>query len=135
MPGFLSPCQSNAVVDHDRLRHSPGVIAKILRQIFLLAADDVTEHLIRPVHLSGDRLRVRIEKKFRTIEAQPALRIVRTGNAETVELSRPHIRQKHVPDLIGVFGDRDANVFFGGLDAVEQAKINTGRRARKKWQN
>ena len=31
-----------------------------------------------------------------------------------------------MPDLIGVFGDRDANVFFSRLDAVEQAKLNTG---------
>jgi hypothetical protein len=30
-----------------------------------------------------------------------------------------------VPNLIGVFGDRDTNVFFRGLDAVEQAKLNT----------
>jgi hypothetical protein len=28
---------------------------------------------------------------------------------------RTCIRQKHVPDLIGVFGDRDANVFFSRL--------------------
>jgi hypothetical protein len=41
-------------------------------------------------------------------------------------LSWTYIRQKHVPDLIGVFGDRDANVFFSRLDAVEQAKLNTG---------
>jgi hypothetical protein len=41
-------------------------------------------------------------------------------------LSWTHIRQKHVPDLIGVFGDRDANVFFSRLDVVEQAKLNTG---------
>jgi hypothetical protein len=27
--------------------------------------------------------------------------------------------------LIGVLGDRDANVFFSSLDAVEQAKLNT----------
>jgi hypothetical protein len=31
-----------------------------------------------------------------------------------------------VPDLIGVFSDRDSNVFFSRLDAVEQAKLNTG---------
>jgi hypothetical protein len=31
-----------------------------------------------------------------------------------------------VPNLIGVFVDRDANVFFSSLDVVEQAKLNTG---------
>jgi hypothetical protein len=30
-----------------------------------------------------------------------------------------------VPNLIGMFVDRDTNVFFGSLDAVEQAKLNT----------
>ena len=31
-----------------------------------------------------------------------------------------------MPNLIGVFVDRDTNVFFCGVDAVEQAKLNTG---------
>ncbi len=113
-------------VDHDRLGHSPRIIAKILSQILLLAPDDVTEHFIRPAHFSGDGLRVGVEKEFRTVEAQPAFRIVRARNPETVQLSRTHIRQEDVPDLIGVFIDRDTNVFFCGLDVVEQAKLNTG---------
>jgi hypothetical protein len=31
-----------------------------------------------------------------------------------------------MPNLIGVFGNRDADVFFSGFDAVKQAKLNTG---------
>jgi hypothetical protein len=31
-----------------------------------------------------------------------------------------------MPDLISVFSDRNANVFFGGLDVLEQAQFNTG---------
>ena len=113
-------------VDDDRLGDSPCVIAEILRQIFLLIADYVTEHFICPAYFSGDGFCIRIEEKFRTVEAQSAFRIVRTGDAETVQLSGPHIRQKHVPDLIGVFSDRDTNVFFRGLETVEQTKLNAG---------
>ena len=36
-----------------------------------------------------------------------------------------------MPHLIGVLGDRNANVFFGGLNIVEQAKLNRSRRFRK----
>src|SRR4029077_11967367 len=31
-----------------------------------------------------------------------------------------------MPNLIGAFGNRNADVFFSGFDAVEQAKFNTG---------
>ena len=56
-------------VDDDRLGHSPRIITEILSQIFLRVSDDIAEHLIRPAHLSGDSLRVRVEQKFRTVEA------------------------------------------------------------------
>src|SRR5437588_372629 len=41
--------------------------------------------------------------------------IVRTRNAETVQLSRTQIGQKNMPDLIGTFRNWNANVLFGGL--------------------
>ena len=50
--------------------------------------------------------------------------IVRARNAETVQLSRTHIGQKNVPDLIGTFRNWNANVLFGGLAILEQAKLN-----------
>ena len=36
-----------------------------------------------------------------------------------------------MPHLIGVLGDGNANVFFGGLNIVEQAKLNRSGRFRK----
>src|SRR5207302_10842389 len=57
--------------------------------------------------------------------------IVRTSNPKTVQLSWTHIGQKHVPNLIGMFVDRDTNVFFGSLYVIEQAELNTGGVLRK----
>ncbi len=118
----IAPIES--VIDYDRFRNAPCVVAEILGQIFVFASDDVTEHLIGPRHLPRDGFRIRVEKEFRAVESQPALRIVRAGNAKTIQLSWPHIGQKHMPDLIGVLGDGNSNVFFGGLNVVEQAKLN-----------
>ena len=113
-------------IDHYRFRHAPRVVTKVLRQIFLLIADHVTKHFICPAHLSRDSFCVRIKQKLRAVETQAALRIVWTGNAEPVQLSRPRVGQEHVPDLISLFVDRNANVFFSRFDAVEQTELNAG---------
>src|SRR5437763_7738725 len=75
-------------VDDDRLGHSPRIITEILSQIFLHVSDDIAEHLIRPAQLSGESLRLRFGKKFRTFEAKPAYRIVRSRNPKSVQLLR-----------------------------------------------
>ena len=111
-------------IDDNRLRHAPRVIPKILRQIVLIIAHYVTEHLICPAHTACDRFGIRIEQKFRTIEAEAALWIVWAENAEPVQLSRPRIRQEHVPNLISVLTERNADVFFSRTDVVEQAKLD-----------
>ena len=125
--GLLVALPIESGIDHDRLRHPHASSRKSCVRSSFWLADDVTEHFVRPVHVSGDRFRVGIEQQFRTVEAQTVFRIVRTGDAKTVQLSRTHIGQKHVPDLIGLFANWNADVFLGGIDAVEQAKINRGR--------
>src|SRR6266516_4004038 len=112
-------------VDHHRLRHAPCVSTEILRQSFLLITEHVSEHLISPTYFSSDSLCIGIEKEFGTVKAQAVLWIVRTGNAKTVQVTGARIGQKHVPDLISLFCDRDTNVLFGVLDIVEQAQLNT----------
>jgi len=42
---------------------------------------------------------------------------------ETRTIVLAALRAKHMPHLIGVLGDR-SDVFFGGLNIVEQAKLN-----------
>ena len=120
------------IVNYHRFGNAPGIIAEILSEIFVFASDNVAEHFIRPAHVPRNGFRIRIEKEFRAVEPQPALRIVRTGNAKTVQLPWSHIRQKYVPDLVGVLGDRDANIFFGSVNILEQAKLNRSGRFGKK---
>ena len=123
---FPVPLPIEGVIDHDRLGNAPCVIAEILSQIFVFAADDVAKHFVRPVYFSRDRFRIRIEKKFRAVESQTALRIVRTRNAKAVQLARSHIRQKHMPDLIGMFGHWNTNIFLARVRVIEQTKIDRG---------
>ena len=130
--GFPVALPVESGIDDDRLRYSPRVITKIASQIFLLISDDITEHFIRPAHFSRDSFRIRIEEKFRTVKPQPLLRIVRAANAKAVQLPWPRVRQKHMPDLVGVFSNRNANVLLGSVNIVEQAQFNRGRGFRKK---
>ena len=89
-PFVVAPVE--CVIDHDTFRNAPGVVAKIARKLSLRAADDVSKHLVSPVHLPRDRLRVRIDQQLRAVETHAALRIVRPINAEAIELPRSHIR-------------------------------------------
>src|SRR5204863_8850240 len=47
--------------------------------------------------------------------------------AIAIKLSRPHIRKKDVPDLVGLFRYRDPDIFLGRIDIIEEAKIDRGR--------
>src|SRR5947207_13523863 len=114
-----TPLPIKSSLDDHRLRHPPSIVMEVLRHICFLVADRVTEHFICPNHFSGDSFRIRVEEKFRAVETQSVFWIVRTGDAETVQLPGADIGQKHVPDLIGAFGDRDAKIFFGRLNIVE----------------
>ena len=71
------------VVDHDRLGHSPGVVAEIARQVFGRVADDVAKHFVRPIYPARDRFGVGIDEQLRAVKAQPAFGIVGSGNARS----------------------------------------------------
>src|ERR1044071_5652598 len=114
------------MIDYRRFRNAPGVIPKIARQIVPGAADHIPKHLIRPIYLAGDRLRIGIDQQLRAIETHPALGIVGPINTKTVELPRPDVGQKDVPDLVCLFRHRDSNVFLGRVDIVEQAQVDGG---------
>src|SRR5690349_23630601 len=90
-------------IDDDGFRHSPRIVAKVASQIFLLAADGVTEHFIYPAPCFPNSFSVRIQEEFRAVETQSALWIIKTGDAKPVDLSRPRIGQTNVPDMIGTF--------------------------------
>ena len=58
-PSVVAPIKAS--IDNDRLRHSPGVITKIARQILFRIAHGVAEHFVRPIHFARDRFRVGID--------------------------------------------------------------------------
>ena len=115
------------IVDHDRLGHAPGVVAKILREILLLVAHDVGKHFVSPIHAARDRFRVRIDQYLGVVETQAPLRIVRTRNAIAIELTGARVRKKHMPDMLSALGDWNSNIFLWRIDSIEQAKIDPGR--------
>jgi len=100
------------------------VIAEIARQILVLAPDHVAGHFIRPINPPGDCLRVRVDEQLRIIKTQAALRLIGTGNPITVKLTRPRIGQENVPNLIGMFGHRNSDIFLARIEVVEEAKID-----------
>ena len=114
-------------IDHRRFRHSPGIVAEVAVEIAASDPDHIAEHFVGPVDRAGDRLGIRIEQELRAVEAHAALRIVRAVNAIAVKLPGPHVRQKQMPDLVGVLGHRDADVLLRRLGAIEQAKIHRRR--------
>jgi hypothetical protein len=75
------------------------------------------------------------QEEFRIVETQATLRIVWPGDSETRITVPPRIGQKNVPNLIRLLLHRNADVFFGCFQAVEQTKLNSARRVPKKWQN
>src|SRR5437868_11974955 len=124
-PFVIAPIER--VIDHRGFRHPPRVVAEIAGEILLRPADDVAEHFVRPIHLPRDRFRVRIDQQLRAVETHSVLRIVRAVNAIAIKLSRPHIRKKDVPDLVGLFRYRDPDIFLRRIDVIEEAKIDRGR--------
>ena len=71
-------------------------------------ADRVAEHLVSPANRTRHRLRVWIHDNFVGIETVPACGFVRAVYAVTVELVRAGVRQKAVPDHVGLLRQRDA---------------------------
>src|SRR6185295_5453179 len=80
---------------------------------------------IRPAYRADDRFRVRIQQELRAVETHAPLWLVRAGYAKTVQLSRPRVGQKDMPNMVRTFLDRDPDVFFRVLHAVDQAKLNS----------
>ncbi len=52
--------------------------------------------------------RIRIEQQFVVVEAVAELGLIRSGNAVAVQRARPQARNVAMPDLIGVFRQRQA---------------------------
>src|SRR5207249_5254924 len=68
-----------------------------------------------------------IHDNFIGIEAMALLRFVRAMYSITVELVRPGVRQKRMPDHVSLFQQRDASGFLRRIASVEQAQLDTLR--------
>ena len=108
-------------VDHSGQRRERSVVAIVEREVFLLVADAISEHLVAPPNRTRNRFRVWIQDNLVRIETVAVLRLVRTMHAVTVELVRTGVRQKAVPHLIGLFLQLDRSRFFRCVSRVEQA--------------
>jgi hypothetical protein len=57
----------------------------------------------------------------------PVLWLVRTVNAEAVQLPRPNVWKQNMPDMVGSLRHSDPDRFMVRIRVIKQAKINAGR--------
>src|SRR5919106_5856884 len=93
--------------------------------------DHVPEHLVGPSQRARYRLRVWIQNNLVRVEAMAGGRVVRSVDAVTVELIWTCIRQKGVPDHVGLLRKWHAVGFFRRVRATEQTQFNLCRVRRK----
>ena len=78
--------------------------------------------MVLPIHLAGNRLRIRIDEQLVGIEAQPLLRTERAMDAIAVELPRLQAGHVAVPDEVGLLFYINAFGLFAAA-AVKQAEL------------
>src|SRR5262249_37389515 len=103
-----------------------STVAVIERQVRLGIADSITPELIMPLDVAADCLRVRIEDDLVGVEAVAVRRIVRTVNTITVKLPRLRIGQVAMPDLVGLFRQRNALRLLGIFNGAKETQLNLG---------
>jgi hypothetical protein len=114
-------------VDDDGFRETGGVVVGRRLEILLGPADLVGEERIAPLDRPGDRLRVRIDEELRGVEALPLGRGVRSVDAVAVVLSRAHVGQIAVPDLVGALHHRNLLALDGVVGPLEQTELDRRR--------
>ena len=94
-------------VDNRRQRSRRRVVALVEGEVRLRIAHLVPEELVCPMGDAADLLGVGIENDLVRVKPMSFGRLVRTMESVTINLSRPAIRQIHVPDLIGLLRQID----------------------------
>ena len=110
-------------VDDPALRHRPGAVAAVEREVGLRAADPVAVERVVPAQLAGVGAGVGVEQQLVRIEAVAGLGSVGTVGAQAVELARTQVGEVAVPDLVGELGQRDPLDLAPAL-GVEQAELD-----------
>ena len=57
----------------------------------------------------------------------PRRRVVRATDSKAVKLTGPNVRQVAMPNLVGLFGQRDAMRLFASGRGIKQAQFHTRR--------
>ena len=100
-----------AGIDHHALRHEGCAVALVETQVAIGVADRVAEHLGPPFEFAHVRLGVGVEQQLVVIETVSLQRRVRAMHPQAVACAELQSGHEAVPDLIGVFRQRDATRF------------------------
>ena len=113
-------------IDDAALGRAGGAVTFVERQVQLRVGGVVAEVRIAPAHPPRQQPRIRFDQQFVGIEAVAALRIVRAVAAIAVQQAGTRLGQVAVPDLVGVFVQRDA-LHFVPTGGIEEAQLHLGR--------
>jgi hypothetical protein len=115
------------LIDYFRERAKSGVVAFIEAQIGCGAADGVSEERIIPAKIPSDGARIWIEDDLVRIKAVTGGRLERAVDSETIELTRVHIREISVPDLVCARRKGDSLTFVSCFRRIEETKLDLRR--------
>ena len=121
VPGPVGPIveRKRAAARNHAFGHERRAVGPALDEVAALGADLVSEQAVVPDQRPRIGFRIRIEEKLVAVEAMSVARHVGAMDSIAVALTRPEFRHVAVPDLIGVFGQRDTVRLRAAL--VEQA--------------
>ena len=111
----------------DHGQGSEGRVAPIVeREILRGITNAIAKHGVGPRQVAADGLRIRIQNDFVGVKAMAFVGRVRPVDTIAVELPRRNIGQVAVPDLVGVFGKRNARGSAGSLGGTVEAQLYSG---------
>ena len=96
-----------ARIDDDTFRHRGGAVGFVKRQVRRLLPEDITVGRLAPRDVAFDRPRIGVDQELVGVESMSRFRLERPVNTVAISGSSADPRQKAVPDLVGVFGQRD----------------------------
>ena len=117
------PSPGEGRVDHPAFRNERRTVAIVEGQILRVVAHPVAEQSVVPFERADERLGVGVDEQLVVVEAVARLGFVRSVHPIAIELTRPHVRQVAMPDLMRVFRQSDPRD-FGLSAAVEQTKLD-----------
>jgi hypothetical protein len=112
-------------VDDDSLRHAPGVVELVDREVGPGVAKRVGEDRRVPIDHPVECLGVGVDQQLHRVEAVAPLRLPWTRDAEAVALARTDAGQIRVPDERRLLPQRDPLLIPARL--VEQAELDRRR--------